>query len=554
MAAQIYESTVELEVEPVSLGEVDPRSAAYPYQPLVRSHTAEQKVFEVVCLENPFLIVTVVPDLGGRILSIFDKRSGVQVLPKGGWADGGPRGCHLAYGISVLADGEPRLNESGPVDVLVQSDDEGETAALWIAETSQADIGFHLRIELPADRPELLLEARFHNRRLEARHYNAGLAFAGMAGKTANGILIAWNQVAKSGLLVSSDALHHASHPDDLHITRFGGRRSMAPRQVDSWTAQVSVISGLEEVTAAGDGLALNAESSRIQVCSTTNVEGHKLVVLTEAGETLESALHLQAGSTTNFPLPDGIRAEEVAVISAQKEEVVRGRLGQTLPPVTNEKHIDEPLEQFLVTNPENRFNWKNRALAENLRGLDALKQGAFAEADSAFEQSLLYNAEDHLLWWYKAAARRHGLDEQGPELPNAHYLAPLEPALKAEAFLGQPLGHESPLLDTFKRIPHHFVEVACLLMEAGLSTDAARWLDESLRHVDLPMLRYLYAFALLEGAKLPAEAVAHVQKAENAPFGPPFPFRPVEFRALKALASRFTQYPRLQTYAGSAL
>ena len=78
---------------------------------------------------------------------------------------------------------------------------------------------------------------------------------------------------------------------------------------------------------------------------------------------------------------------------------------------------------------------------------------------------------------------------------------------------------------------------------------DAARWLDEALRHVDLPMLRYLYAYCLVEAARLPAEAARHVAAAESRPLTAPFPSRSVERRALRQLQVLFSQNIRISAY-----
>jgi hypothetical protein len=558
MAAQVYESSLELAVELATPAPIDPTSPAYPYPPLIPSGATEQRRFKCLCLENDYLVATVVPDLGGRILRVFDKRVRAEVFSAGPlkWHSGGARTAFIPDGISLFLNGRPRLNESGPTDFMILPGDEESDAAIWIAETSQESLSFHLRVELAYDRAELLLEARIFNRRLSASHYNGGLSLGQLSGRRIASGVLAWNEEARAGLLVTSPELAHSRCGETLSIARFARNRSMAPRQLDTWTARLALVSGIETVSGGSSQIAVGFSPTEIEIASSADLEGHKLLLLTKGGETLESPLTLEAANIRRFPLPPEIQPQTLAILSPSREEVLRADVGATLPIVANSPVLsDELLEEFANPGEEvDNFAWKNRALAENLKGLHALAQSDFEEANFRFEQSLLYNAEDHLVWLYKAVAGRLSLSEwsESAELPNAHYLAPLEPALRAEAFLAQPINPDpkpNPLLASFKDSPSHFIEVACLLLEAGLFSDASRWIDESLRHVNLPMLHYLYAYCLTRGARLPAEAATHVAAAEALPLTPPFPSRQVEGDALAFLGDHFPRSPRLREY-----
>lgn len=93
-------------------------------------------------------------------------------------------------------------------------------------------------------------------------------------------------------------------------------------------------------------------------------------------------------------------------------------------------------------------------------------------------------------------------------------------------------------------------IEVACLLLEAGLSGECARWIDECLRHREVPMLRYLQAWSLLQNSRMAVEAAEQVSVAGKSPLEPPFPWRGLEKRAVKALAAKFSNDERLQSLA----
>ncbi len=188
-------------------------------------------------------------------------------------------------------------------------------------------------------------------------------------------------------------------------------------------------------------------------------------------------------------------------------------------------------------------FNIATRHLAHTLLAIRAISEKRYPDAAASYEQALMFNAEDPLLWWGKAVASRLSDQDNETELLNAHFLAPLEPALRAESFLSQPVSlnpDPNPLLSPLAENPEEFIEVACLLIEAGQFDQASRWIDEALRHRDLAMLRYLMAYCLLTATRLEAEAAEQIRLASQIPFGPPFPFRDIEQKAITTLAKVF--------------
>ena len=179
--------------------------------------------------------------------------------------------------------------------------------------------------------------------------------------------------------------------------------------------------------------------------------------------------------------------------------------------------------------------------------GLVALRAGNWSEAVARLEDSLLYNGEDHLSWWLMALAHRLDGDASadGPELPNAHYLAPLEPALRAEAFLSQPVqvgAETSPILRSLEGDVEAWIDVACLLIDAGLYEQAARWLEEGLRQSEEPRLRYLIAYLCLVAKGMVVEARRHLDIAHSRPSGPPYPWQRTELRAIERLVADVVQ------------
>lgn len=106
-----------------------------------------------------------------------------------------------------------------------------------------------------------------------------------------------------------------------------------------------------------------------------------------------------------------------------------------------------------------------------------------------------------------------------------------------------------NPILLPLAENPENFIEVACLLIEMGVYGEATRWMDEAVRHKDLPMLRYLQAYCFLTGSRMAAEAAEQISNASRLGFSAPFPFRPVEKTALEALSARFPDDALLKRY-----
>jgi hypothetical protein len=452
-------------------------------------------------------------------------------------AEGGRRGVELPDGIQLQLVEADRAQSMATVSVHIEEAGEEDEGAEVVLRGSEDGISWHLWLRLPADRAVLELEARIQNTTWEAVPYNPGLALG--IPEEPIGATFAW---AGGGL--TGEAQYGRLGIDERGWRRFESGGRLQPRQVDTWIVQLSPVSGLAGVSHANTELAAYVGTEKIQIQTSAKRENCKLLVLTETGQTLEAVLDLYPEHVVEIPYHD-LPAKAVALVvqDSRGDELIR----------TDKSDVPRPMPAHArdVGTPETdeleaaTFDLSKRHLAYTLLGMQELKLGAYSAASERFEQALLYNGEDPILWWAKAASSRlSGREELGPELPNAHYLAPLEPLLRAEALLGQgvPEGREpNPLLAPLRETPDDFLEVACQLIEHNLLDQAHRWIDEAIRHRDLAMLRYLLAYALLLGTRMEMEAANHVTKAAQAEL-PPYPWRPVERQAIRVLAERFPQ------------
>jgi hypothetical protein len=117
-----------------------------------------------------------------------------------------------------------------------------------------------------------------------------------------------------------------------------------------------------------------------------------------------------------------------------------------------------------------------------------------------------------------------------------------MEPALRGESYLSSPsqIREKTAVVSPLSEFPESLVDIACLLMEFGLLEEASKWIDEALRHADLPILRYLLAYALLQGSRMDVQAAEQLMRARTPEPSPPFPFRTIELEALSFLHEKF--------------
>ncbi len=557
MAAQAYEETVS-----VSLETAEPLDAsapeAYPYPLLRPSDQTERRTLRLWTLDNGLLKVSLAPDLGGRIFRIEDRRTGralfgaqtLSLLP------GPPRGAIMPHGLRLLLGTEERRNTLGPVEVQARDTEEG--AEIWIAEFA-GPISFHARFALPEGRAALEIEMRAFNRTLDPLPYQGGLRLTLPPGRVVD-VSEGFGYESETGeigwtLLGESDAFEtFEMDRGELIARRFAQPTALWPRQTDVWRARLVPFSGLEGLTALSEHAAIGLREGGMHAQVSTPVRG-KWVLRTPSAQTLEAPAELSADTVHEITfegLPDPPAA--IALLDARGETLLRWpapafssppRAPESPYPALSKDADERTLARAAAQAPL-------RAQAHLLLAMRRLAASRYAEADELLETSLLYQADDPLAWWLKAIARRlMGEDEEErPELLNAHYLAPLEPALRAESFLSQKerYGKEpSPLLAPLAEDPEAFREIAALLIEAGLIDQAIQWLDEALRHRDDPMLRYLLAFLYLAHTRMRAESAEQIAAAERLTLRPPYPWRAVEREALRALAEAFPTHAALR-------
>lgn len=538
MPVDLAEDSLELTIELLEAGR--PTATSHPFPSLKRSERQEQRTFRTVVLENAYLRATIAPELGGRILRLEDKRAKLDAIPFDpvlALVEGGLRGATSPAGIQVATGFEHRLNSMGSVSYMPDfTEGEDEPSALWWGEVCGDGLSLNVRYSMPTDQAYIEIEVRAFNRSLRPTPYNGGLAISGDWIKTEAGWLLG------SGLFIESDSIGFG---ETSGVYRFNRTRFLAPRQLDAWKARIYPYAGVENLRAANSQLAVGWDRKLLTLSASEEILNAKVVVLTDKDATLEVPVDLRPEHFAEIPLDSlADQVVELVVLDARKNELIRANQLGTPLKQQREAQDSAPLELDRADLQQATFEVEHRHLAHLLIGYRQIGEKEYVRAAQAFEQSLLFNAEDHLTWWMKSLAERlaGGEEDERPEILNAHFLAPLEPALRAESYLASPsqVKEKAAVLSPLEPFPEHFIEVVCLLLEAGLLEETAKWIDEALRHADLPMLRYLLAYAYLKGSRMEVQAAEQLQMAVSPGAQPPYPWRDMEREALQFLAKKF--------------
>lgn len=544
------------------------RWAVYPYPPLEFEGRSEVRAFEVLRIDTPYLAAEVVPALGGRIVSLVDKRTDTDTFDQANLFRAhkrGPRRFELCGGLEIGVGNGCRPNAAGPVDAIVADEE-----VIWHERILGGGLSFHTVVTGVEHSAELMVEVRAFNRWLTPQAY-AGWITAAIDGRT--GANWAYDERRQAGFVVAFPKgmlVRWAPRPGRAAWGRFaeGICEWLGPRQLDTWAFRLFPVSGLKRIDAASEFGALCAHEEGFEIVAFRPEQGAKVYVKTAQGETLASVIDFDPAKPVRVNLP----AQAVLVRDAQGAELLEWpqpappepsalkpigsstmaalRSAQIEPTNSRESRyfdgIDklaagkDPTEDLAVA----AFVAQLRAPSQTALGCWHLQNSDWQAAAKCFDTALQYNPDDHLAWWQKALAMRMAGERGEDELPNAHYLAPLEPALRAEAFLSQP--HDgnpdpSPIVAPLADDVEALVEVACLLIEARLFEQAARWIDEALRHRQDARLYHLLAYCHLEGSKLTLEAAQMVKKARQHEQPWSKPWQPVELRALRRLCEVFS-------------
>jgi hypothetical protein len=573
MSTQVYEEVLNLEVEQLEATPLLPKGPhreAYPFPYLTRSGNRANVETPVLTLENDFLLCQIAPTLGGRIVHLLDKRTGAAIIPEPKSLDivsAGPRGAECRAGLRWRVHAE-RLNDLGPVDFqVIEPSGEDDPAGVWLHELVQgSELSVHVGIFLAPGVARINFELRTFNRSFEPilidpcflcegsdyQVVGASRTDAAYSNGEGAGLAMTYEPYQARGAVETGEGA--------VRFRRFPHRgKHLAPRQLDTWKGVLVPISGLSHLDAIGEAVALAVDEHKLSLQVSQPLASAKLVVQHESGAPVEARIDAKVGETITLDLPrveSGIRG--IALIDSDRNTVLQWEPSNPYIPqaphaqaqanpslpffAAAAQGFSEPNAEAVLINSSHELGLRSASFSG--LGILAARKEEFEDAAALFDDSLLYNAEDHLTWWAKAAVKRHlGEDEEEcHELLNAHYLAPLEPVLRAEAFFRQPASSDGQaFLKRYAEDPGALIEVACLLYETRLFGDLERWAAAALGLRNVAMLRYIRADAMIQMGTMLAEAAGEISAASKLPINPPYPWRNTELAVLERLSQRFS-------------
>lgn len=560
MKCDAYWDDIELAFETVTpfAPHATGKSDAFPLYPapsLSPTGSFSTRRFRMAVLENDFLRIDIAPSLGGRIIGIYDKAARTAILPIPNRLELSGSVLDLEYGVwwSAGFDRSPYGLDEVDAQLFPPDEEGGSASAVLFGMSPATRCSWHASVTLGPGSGEIGVTLSILNRDFQPRPAFLNLRLSLGKGSSADPSLGAVHHAARMALLSAStragEIAYSDSEGDTLVLRCFADGDLMAPRQSDQMQVQILPAAGISGPVAIGNGCAISVDAGRIQCYSDTDRHA-KLVILVN-GKTLESPVDLKARTVSELGAGDLGSIDRVALIEDGRVLAETSRQAEMISIQSRPNSFDghailDSRDVAALTRAARDLGLRHASLC--LRASILVADGSLDEALDVIDSALAYNAEDPLTWWLKAAVLRAcgETDEECPEMPNAHFLAPLEPVLRAEAFLSQPpQGKEpSPIVNPVR--PEAMLEVANLLIESGLQSDAARWLDECLRHHDLPMFRYLLAWMYLTGSKMRAEAATQIAAAAKLEIGEPYPSRHYDFRAVRELAREFPDDLRL--------
>jgi tetratricopeptide (TPR) repeat protein len=568
MPVQVYEDSLELTFD--VLEENGYTKASWPYPALKQTGHQEKRSFRAIILENEYLKLIFLPELGGRLWELLDKRWGhshfsnpdIKVVSS---APETPQGAGCLHGFRLIERGRERLNSLAPVEVSIESPDLEEDAGsvTLFASTDQAcSVQFSLKPTVATVRVEVTVQNRLH----QVSDYRLS-GFDSYADEELESFLegLALGNHPKFHLWFTSEPGTFSDSYDTLwekfQIRRVRNSATLGPRQVDRYQFDIQPVQRLSGYSFVGPIGVAHLTASKLEFCVNRPLTGHKLVIQNSEGQCFEAPFNAypETLSTTELEsIPGSVVAARISDPSGSEVATIPIEALLSVPPSgpkANSSHPNDPqtdvtiLEDHELNRLTSDFTLRVPAYLE--LAARATERGDYQRADTCYEHALLFNGDDPLAWWAKSVNRRIGnLDDENAErteLLNAHYLSPLEPCLRAEAFLAQPRNHgkdPSPLLASFNDVPENFVEVACQLIQARFYEEAAYFIDEALRHQNLGMLHYLHAYLLSRKGGMEMEVASRVQMVTKAKF-PPMPYRDLEREILSNLSEKY-QLPEI--------
>ena len=173
-AARVYETETEIptyhlreDPSPPLFAASDPWVYPYPKQDEIVRPRDEAQVYRAVVLENPYLKVTVLPQLGGRVYSAYDKAAGRDIFYKVDVIKPaliGLRGAWISGGIEFNFIKGHHVMTASPVDYMTRENDDGSVSVTVGHMERRSRARWNVTLTVHPDRASLQVDLKLYNR------------------------------------------------------------------------------------------------------------------------------------------------------------------------------------------------------------------------------------------------------------------------------------------------------------------------------------------------------------------------------------------------------
>jgi hypothetical protein len=555
-------------------------STPYPYPRFQEEVLLTDREFQIIFIENSLVEYSFLPEFGGRLVGIRDKRTGKYALqmPTQMEFDNGKWEHGIAFGDLGMTSFAIMLSDFE----LGHGGDEEEAATLVLYSTSPINqVSSQVRISLSSDSPWLNIECSLINRSLAPSCIESGFWFCSPEqanasyGKdwlcvSANGD-DCWTAIRFS----EGDFSEFRRSNRSVNLLRMNSTHSLGGAMTDSWSVSLCPLTGISSVDFIDDEFGMGVSRGRLTVVSQHGRPKCPIKLTSSNEELFQTTVDLYSeqpmntsldaiGELSSIAIGDGERQICHSFLQSPASRLAAGsnaQLGSGESPSWEcSKSILEAIDLLdCGEDPSSyarsaRIHAADRAIASTILATHACRQSDWDLSLTHIDQALSHEASNGLLWWMRAVVNRQkGETEEQPDRLNAHFLLPLEPALRAEAFLCQPAVTSMDPIPLVAPVAMHqtaSAEIAAMYWNLGLFRDVVRWVDECCRHRESSWLRIIHAAAYLKLRGKEIEAHTQLQFATRAGLGAPFPTTELEFRILEDLRTRFPGTQILEEWA----
>lgn len=585
----MFRDRIEIEARRLEPAPMVPEDlpGCYPYPELLLTDDLRSISLDTVGFESKQLSATICPDLGGRILSLHDRHTDsdlIQVPTSLEYGLGGSRGVTAQQGMEVVSEGGRPLGMAS-LPHMVQQADEEEGSCFVYDPMVQLDVSLQLGYGFSEEQKSLNLEVLLVHRGSYPQRVPLALMIHGAKSARLVTSRLAAVQVGSGCVAIESQmplyGAEIAGNAGLVHV--LPSDMALIPAEAVLRRLKITPLGVFQRLIGLDSGVAIGEVDGQLVLRSLDRDCEGVFYILTEAEKTLEAPVQFSPGADwfgdigslgsrvarLRLVLNDGSQFETEFNAEASASTIGPGRVWISKL-ASNWSHEDPRVKQVFEAIAEPRSTdlpaideddpllGSSSLLAQTIH---SVSNGDLQSAASSAENLLTQEAQSPINWWLAATISRErgGQDEESDPLLNAHFISPLEPMLRVEAFLRTPVSSDaqrSSILESLAKDPVASIDAVVRLYNWGLQDAAVRVLEDLLRLHPTAKMYLLLAGIYLESERFAFEADRLVKQVEELSLDSLYPHTLTEWKLLQQVAKKFPNSEAAQSlflYADAA-